>query len=101
MPQVKENLSDTYKMNMLNLTKTVCSVAGYILGIGAVSAALVSTPAYAIGVASISLAGSLLGIGATLYATQIKHKQINFYDPKSVEFTGPALGKQTDKKAIA
>lgn len=93
--ETQKALAETCRLNMIKLTKSICSIAGFALGLGIVSAGFVSAPVQAIGIAAISLVGTLCGVGAGLYADQMKYKQINFFNPKHVKFEEQVSRAQT------
>ena len=99
-PEVKEALVDTYRMNFLKLTKSISSIASFALGLSAVSGSLAAYPVFAVGVASISLIGAVLGMVSNIYATQMKHKQIDFFSPDSVGYiSAENIGSQQKQVA--
>ncbi len=88
----KEGYEEACVLNELNLTKSICSVAGFILGLGVVSAGLAWSPAYAVGTVVISLVGAVCGLSATLYKESRKWEF-------TISSTNPSLAQSESQTA--
>lgn len=83
--EFKEAISGTKNFHLLKVMKSVCSVSSFLCGLSFVSACFAGVPARAVIAATVSLAGTVLSIGASLYEKGLKYERIKFYDDKSVQ----------------
>jgi hypothetical protein len=77
-------LTDTYKLNMLKTAKSICSISGFVLGLGLAVTGLAVVPGCAIMAATISLVGTLFATGASLHEEGMKYKRIQLLNDKHV-----------------
>ncbi|HSX12973.1 MAG TPA: hypothetical protein VLE96_00920 [Chlamydiales bacterium] len=84
-PEFKEAVSTTQTFHILKVMKSVCSVSSFICGLSFLSACFSGVPARAVIAATVSLAGTMLSIGSSLYEKGMKYERIKFYSEKHVQ----------------
>lgn len=79
-------LKQTETLHVLKTMKAICSVAGFVLGLGLAAAGVATLPAFVILASSISLVGTFLATGASLYKEGMQYKPVDFFDAKQVQY---------------
>jgi len=84
--EVKIAIDETKTLCFLKTLKATCSIAAFVMGLSYVAGRLSSKiPGYTLLGLVVSLASSVLGIGADLYRRGMKHEPINFFADKHVQ----------------
>ena len=83
--EVLQTIQDTKNYHWLKTGKAVCSVAGFILGLGLIATGAGALLGFAIAAASISLGATLLAMSASLKEEGMKYERIKYFDEKHVK----------------
>ena len=88
MKELQDNLVETQRFHFLKTLKAVCSLAGFLLGLGFVATAVVAsgnTALLALTAGVISLTSTIFAMSAGLYQESMKYEPVKFFDEKHVQ----------------
>jgi hypothetical protein len=83
--EFKQAVRDTQTFHMMKVMKSICSVSSVLCGLSFFSACFAAIPAKALIAATVSLVGTLLSVGSSLYEKGMQYERIKFFSEKSVQ----------------
>lgn len=98
---VVKTLQETAKYHLLKTMKAICSVAGYVLGLGLAAFGVATLPACVVLASSISLLSTIFAASAGLYKEGMQYKPVDFYDSKQVQYVAADALQQSAAPAPA